>query len=255
VGFWLYVALWLPYTALVFVYGIGSPWYSSAIGRAFFLSKLALCLLTSFILSIFLFGRYPWLEEVRAGLLTLLGVAAWYQLVAVLRIQRQAPQPRLPPSPFHRHLKEPPSSPRSLSRSAVRSSTTLRLLGVTLPLSATARLDMALNDPALIVGATAIKNAITHMQLHSTVVGGTWSTNAVGSRVAVTGAVDADGDITWGPVNFTGLPALQPVLAVSYWSASTAGTNYGGAALVGDLTANSAGDYTITFVSENSTAT
>ena len=86
-GFWLYVALWLPYTALVFVYGIGSPWYRSSIGRAFFLSKLALCLLTSFILSIFIFGLYPLLEEVRAGLLTLLAVAAWYQLVAVLRIQ------------------------------------------------------------------------------------------------------------------------------------------------------------------------
>jgi len=87
VAFWLYVALWLPYTALVFVYGLGSPWYTSSIGRAFFLSKLALCLLTTFILSVLIFGRYPWLEEVRAGLLTLLAVAAWYQLAAVLRIQ------------------------------------------------------------------------------------------------------------------------------------------------------------------------
>ena len=86
-GFWLYVALFVPYTALVFVYGLGSPWYQSAIGRAFFLSKLALSLLTGFILSIFIFGRYAHLVEVRAGLLTLLGVAAWYQLATVLRIQ------------------------------------------------------------------------------------------------------------------------------------------------------------------------
>jgi hypothetical protein len=86
-GMWLYFALWVPYTALTFVYGLGSPWYASAIGRAFFLSKLALCLLTTFILSIFLFGRYEGLEEVRAGLLSLLAVAAWYQLIAVLRIQ------------------------------------------------------------------------------------------------------------------------------------------------------------------------
>ena|SRR5919205_3449658 len=111
-----------------------------------------------------------------------------------------------------------------------------------------------LNDPALVIGATAIKNVITHMQLHSTNVGGTWATNAVGTRVAVTGSVDADGDITWGPVNFTGLTANQPVGGVSYWSASTAGTNYGGAALTGDATANSAGEYTVTSVAENSTA-
>jgi len=94
VGLWLYVALWLPYTALVFVYGLGSPWWREPIGRAFFLSKLALCLLTSFILSVFVFGRYPWLEEIRAALLAVLGVAAWYQLAAVVRIQhckRRAP--------------------------------------------------------------------------------------------------------------------------------------------------------------------
>ena len=96
-GFWLYVALFVPYTGLVLVYGFGSPWWQSPIGRAFFLSKLALFLLTGFILSIFEFGRYPLLHEVRAGLLTLLGVAAWYQLVTVVRIQwekRRNPCPR-----------------------------------------------------------------------------------------------------------------------------------------------------------------
>src|SRR5690349_13747543 len=62
-GFWLYMALWLPYTALVIVYGFGSPWYESPIGRAFFLSKLALFLLTTWILSVLEFGRYPWFRE------------------------------------------------------------------------------------------------------------------------------------------------------------------------------------------------
>lgn len=114
---------------------------------------------------------------------------------------------------------------------------------------------MALNDAALTTGATAIKNEITHFQLHSTNVGGTWATNAVGTRVATgTGAVDADGDITWGPVNFTGLTANQAVLAVSYWTASTGGSNRGGSALAGDLAANAAGEYTVTSVTENSTA-
>lgn len=115
---------------------------------------------------------------------------------------------------------------------------------------------MALNDPALVIGATAIKNAVTHLQLFSATPNATGTTNAVGSRVAATGAVDADGDITWGPVNFTGLTANQAVAGVGYWSASTAGTFYGYTALAGgsDLTANSAGEYTLTLISENSTA-
>jgi hypothetical protein len=80
---------------------------------------------------------------------------------------------------------------------------------------------MTLNDAALVTGATAIKNEITHMQLHSTNVGGTWATGAIGTRLAVAaaGTVDADGDITW------------------------------------DTTANTAGEYTVTSITETSTAT
>lgn len=113
---------------------------------------------------------------------------------------------------------------------------------------------MALNDAALVVAANAVDVAITHMQLHSTNAGPAWSTNAVGARVAVNGTVDADGDITWANVAFTGLAANQAVGGVSYWSASTGGTNYGGSATSGDATANSAGEYTVTSVTENGTA-
>lgn len=111
-----------------------------------------------------------------------------------------------------------------------------------------------LNDACLTVGATAMKNAITHMQLHSTNVGGSWGTNAVGSRVAVSGSVDADGDITWTSVAFTGLTASQAVGGVSYWTASSGGTNYGGSAVTGDATANSAGEYTLSTVTETGTS-
>ena len=113
---------------------------------------------------------------------------------------------------------------------------------------------MALNDAALVLAANAVDTAITHMQLHSSNVGGTWSSGAVGSRVAVNGTVDADGDITWTNVAFTGLTANQAVGGVSYWSASTGGTNYGGSAVTGDATANAAGAYTLTSVTETSTA-
>lgn len=113
---------------------------------------------------------------------------------------------------------------------------------------------MTLNDAALTTGATAIKNEITHLQLHSTNVGGAWATGAIGTRVAVAGTVDADGDITWGPANFTGLAANAPVGGVSYWTAATGGSNRGGSATTGDATANAAGEFTVT-VTENGVAT
>ncbi len=113
---------------------------------------------------------------------------------------------------------------------------------------------MALSDAALVLAANAVDGAITHMQLHSAAPGAAGTTAAVGARVAVNGTVDADGDITWTNVAFTGLPASGAVTHVSYWSALTAGTFYGSAALTGDLTANAAGQYTITSAAENTTA-
>lgn len=112
-----------------------------------------------------------------------------------------------------------------------------------------------LSDGALVLAATAVKDNITHMQLHSSNVGGAWATGAVGSRVAVTGAVDADGDISWSNIAFTGLSANQAVGGISYWTASSGGTNRGGSATTGDATANAAGEYTVTSVTENFVAT
>ncbi len=113
---------------------------------------------------------------------------------------------------------------------------------------------MALSDAALVLAANAVDGAVTHMQLHSGAPGAAGTTNAVGARVAVNGAVDADGDITWSNVAFTGLTANHAVAHVSYWSAATGGTFYGSAALSGDTAANAAGEYTVTSVTETSTA-
>lgn len=111
---------------------------------------------------------------------------------------------------------------------------------------------MPLSDAALVIAATAFKNAVTHMQLHSGPRGAAGTTNAVGSRVAVSGgAVDADGDVTWSNVAFTGLAANQAIAEASYWDAATAGTFLGGGATTGDTTANSSGAYTLTSVTEN----
>lgn len=113
---------------------------------------------------------------------------------------------------------------------------------------------MALNDAALVLAANAVDAAITHFQLYSAATNATGTTNAVGTRVAVNGTVDADGDITWTNTAFTGLTANQAIHSVGYWSASSAGTFYGVSVLTGDATANAAGAYTVTSVTETSTA-
>lgn len=109
-----------------------------------------------------------------------------------------------------------------------------------------------LTDAALVVASNAVDAAVTHMQAHSGARGASGTTNVVGSRVAVNGTVDADGDIVWVG-NFTGLTANQAVAEISLWSAASAGTYYGGGALTGDTTANSAGEFTATWT-ENLTA-
>lgn len=111
-----------------------------------------------------------------------------------------------------------------------------------------------LNDAAVVLAANAVDVAITHFQLYSAATNAAGTTNAIGSRVAVNGTVDADGDITWTNTAFTGLTANQPVHSVGYWSASSAGTFYGSTVLTGDATANSAGEYTVVSVAENTTA-
>ncbi len=114
---------------------------------------------------------------------------------------------------------------------------------------------MALNDAALVIAANAVDTAITHMQLHSGAPGAAGTTNVTSAaRVAVNGTVDGDGDISWSNVTFTGGAAGGTVSHVSYWSASTAGTFYGSAAVSGDTTFNSAGEFTLTSVTESNTA-
>jgi hypothetical protein len=113
---------------------------------------------------------------------------------------------------------------------------------------------VALNDAALVLAANAVDTAITHMQLYSAATNSAGTTNAVGSRVAVNGTVDADGDITWTNTAFTGLTASQAVHSVGYFTASTGGTFYGSTVLTGDATANAAGEYTVTSITETGTA-
>lgn len=114
---------------------------------------------------------------------------------------------------------------------------------------------MALNDAALSVAANAIETAITHMQLHSGAPGVNGTANVTtAARRPVDGTVDADGDITWSNIPFTGVASNGACTFVSYWNSLTGGTHYGSSALSGDTTANILGEYTVTSVTENGTA-
>ena len=113
---------------------------------------------------------------------------------------------------------------------------------------------MALSDAALVVAANAVDGVISHAQLHSGARGAAGTTNQIGTRVAVNGTVDGDGDLSYSNIAFTGLSASQAVAEVSFWSASSGGTYYGGGTLTGDSTANASGEYTVTSWVETSSA-
>lgn len=110
------------------------------------------------------------------------------------------------------------------------------------------------NDAALVVMANAIDAQITHIQLYSAATDAAGTLNAVGARVAASATVDADGDLTWSNLAFTGLAANQAVAAAGYWTALTGGTFYGSQALTGDTAANAAGEFNITSLVENGTS-
>jgi hypothetical protein len=109
----------------------------------------------------------------------------------------------------------------------------------------------------MIVAANALRSAITHIQLHSGDPGASGTSNVTtAARQPVTwSAATADGDFGLASaLNFTGVAASGATTYVSAWSALTAGTWYGNFALTGDATANAAGEYTVTALNLNGSA-
>lgn len=105
---------------------------------------------------------------------------------------------------------------------------------------------MPLNPSGLIVAGNALDAVILYAQAHSaapTMPAGTG--NTIGSRVAVNGTVDANGNIGYTGVAFTGLGASVAFWGVTWWTASTGGTCHGSTQRsTGDTNANAAGEYT-----------
>lgn len=116
---------------------------------------------------------------------------------------------------------------------------------------------MPLNDAALDLMATALKNGATHMSLHSANPGttGTSEITAAGRQPIAWDGPTTGGDISLsGTEAFTGGTGGGAVTHVGLWSAATGGTFYGGFALTGDLTFNAAGEYTVQDVTINGSA-
>ena len=116
---------------------------------------------------------------------------------------------------------------------------------------------MPLNNAAMVVAANALRSACTHGQLHSAATNAAGTTNVcTGSRQAITwSAATADGDFGLSAsLNFTGITASGAVYSITLWSASTSGTIYGEFVLTGDNTANAAGEYTVTTLNLNGSA-
>lgn len=115
---------------------------------------------------------------------------------------------------------------------------------------------MALNNTCMNLLGTYLTTIATHVSLHSADPGstGTSEITAVG-RKAATFAVGTDGDLDLtGVLNFTGGTPNAACTHVGLWSAGSGGTFRGGFALTGDQTLNAAGNYDVTELQINFTA-
>lgn len=113
---------------------------------------------------------------------------------------------------------------------------------------------MALLDTTLDIGMNAIIAASGFLSLHSANPGTTGINESTAARVAAGWATAANGDTTATNKAFTGGAASGACTYVGFWSASTGGTFRGSQALTGDQTFNAAGQYTVSSVALNSSA-
>lgn len=88
--FYIWLIAWAAFGRLVVIYGFGSPWRKSAIGRSLLPMKVALFLLFTWVLTIFLFGHYPASDLLRILCLSFVTFMALWQGRVWRRIQREA---------------------------------------------------------------------------------------------------------------------------------------------------------------------
>ena len=116
---------------------------------------------------------------------------------------------------------------------------------------------MPLNNPAMIVAANSLRAAITHAQIHSGDPGAAGTANNHGAaRQPITWtSATADGDFGLSSaLNFTSLTPGATCAWISVWSASSSGTWYGNFQLTGDTTANASGEFSVSALNLNGSA-
>ena len=107
---------------------------------------------------------------------------------------------------------------------------------------------MAATDAALVTAGNALNAKHKFLQLHSGAPGAAGTNNIIGgARRPLTMTVDADGDLIMsGSIAYTGLTPNGAVQYITIWDLVSSGELQGSYALVGDNTANSSGEYTVT---------
>lgn len=117
---------------------------------------------------------------------------------------------------------------------------------------------MALSNSAMVLAANALRSNATHAQLHSAAAGAAGTSNVTSaSRQAVSWST-ATGDGDFGltaPLNFAGGASGGAVYSVTLWTASTGGTFLGEFVLTGDSSFNAAGEYSVTAIDFDGSAT
>ena len=116
---------------------------------------------------------------------------------------------------------------------------------------------MPINNALIEVGAGAMRTAVTHLSLHSAQPNSSGSNETNAARVSASWGAVGDGSFTATNRAFTGGTPSGAVHSVGFWSAAEGGTFYGYSALdeTSDVTFNAAGEYTVSSVSIDGSAT
>lgn len=109
------------------------------------------------------------------------------------------------------------------------------------------------NDTLLNAGNTTQQGLATHLQLYTAEPNAAGTTNvSAAGRQAITWVTAANGDmVATVDMAFTGGTANGACTHAGFWSAGSGGTFYGYAALTGDQTFNSSGEYLVTGITVN----
>lgn len=111
------------------------------------------------------------------------------------------------------------------------------------------------NDAQLESAGNHIASEITHISIHVSGTVASPGAESTAGREEITWSVAANGDMTAGPIPFTGGEASGDVAVIGYHTAASGGEYRGGFVPTGDTAFNAAGEYTVDAILEDASAT